>query len=72
MENPQIAKEMLRKSVARIFEVKLFGNGYPFGYSMKEPKMVVEENYTMVYDSFEAVSGKKMKRKGEGPSDIEK
>ena len=69
MENVPIAREMLSKSVDRMVKVNLFGNGFPLGFSMKEPKMMTGEDYTMVYESVH-VAGKE--GAGKKPQKFEK
>lgn len=51
MENVERAKDMLRRSLERMSEVNLFGNGFPVGMERKKPEMYAEGNFTFVVDT---------------------
>lgn len=42
---------MVKHSLNRLYEVNLYGNNYPVSPPRDYPHMIVEENYTIVYDS---------------------
>ena len=51
MENVERAKEMLRRSLERMSEVNLFGNGFPVGLERRKPEMHAEGEFTVVVDT---------------------
>ena len=51
IENQELAELMVKHSLNRMYEVNLFGNGYPVSPPRDYPHMIAEENYTIVYDS---------------------
>ena len=51
MKNVEKAKEMLRRSLERMSEVDLFGNGFPVGMERKKPEMYAEGDFTFVVDT---------------------
>ena len=51
MQNQVLAELMVRNSLNRMYEGYLFGSGWPQSPPRDYPHFVVEENYTIVYDS---------------------
>ena len=51
MQNPELATLMVKHSLNRMYEVNLFGSGYPVSPPRDYPHMIMEDNYTIVYDS---------------------
>ena len=42
---------MVKHSLNRLYEVNLFGNGYPYSPPRDFPHLIAEHNYTIIYDS---------------------
>ena len=42
---------MVKHSLNRMYELNLFGSGYPTSPPRDYPHFIVEENFTVVYDS---------------------
>ena len=51
MQNQELAELMVKHSLNRLYEVNLYGNNYPVSPPRDYPHMIVEDNYTIVYDS---------------------
>ena len=51
IENVELAKLMVKHSLNRMYEGRLFGSGWPASPPRDYPHFVVESNYTIVYDS---------------------
>ena len=51
IQNKELAELMVKHSLNRLYEVNLFGNGYPVSPPRDYPHMFAEDNYTIVYDS---------------------
>lgn len=50
-QNKELAQAMARHSISRLFEGTVFGSGWPQSPPRDYPHFMVEENYTVVYDS---------------------
>ena len=42
---------MISHSLNRLYEINLFGSGYPMSPPRDYPHMIAEANYTVIYDS---------------------
>lgn len=42
---------MVKHSLNRLYERRLFGSGFPYSPPRDYPHFIVEDNYTVVYDS---------------------
>ena len=51
IQNLELAELMVKHSLNRMYEVNLFGNGYPISPPRDYPHMIMEDNCTIVYDS---------------------
>jgi hypothetical protein len=48
--NHDLAELLVRQSLERLYEVNLFGSGYPISPSMGYPQMLFEMNLAVLYD----------------------
>ena len=51
MNNKPLADLMVKHSLNRMYEVNLFGSGYPISPPKDYPHMMAEINFTVIYDS---------------------
>lgn len=51
MENRGLAELMISHSLNRLYEINLFGSGYPMSPPRDYPHMIAEGNATLIYDS---------------------
>jgi hypothetical protein len=51
MANVDLATEMVKHSLNRLYEGRLFGSGWPLSPPKDYPGFLAESNFTMVYDS---------------------
>lgn len=56
MVNKDLAEHMVMHSLNRLMNEKVFGSGWPL-YGRDYPHFIVEDNYTIVYDSSHIESG---------------
>jgi hypothetical protein len=49
--NEELGRAMVRHSLNRLAEARLFGSGWPQSPPRDYPHMMAEDNYTIVYDS---------------------
>jgi len=51
MQNEDLARLMVDHSVRTLYQGYLYGSGWPQSPARDYPHFIVEENYTIVYDS---------------------
>jgi hypothetical protein len=51
IQNEELAQEMVKFSLNRLYEGKLFGSGFPLYPARDYPEFIAETNFTVVYDS---------------------
>jgi hypothetical protein len=51
INNVDLAKLMVKHSLNRMYEGRLFGSGWPLSPPRDYPHFIVQDNYTIVYDS---------------------
>lgn len=48
--NEELAEEMIKSSLNRLYNVKLFGSGFPLSPPRDYPLFGVESSFTVIYD----------------------
>lgn len=51
IQNNVLAELMVKHSLNRLYEKRLFGSGWPFSPPMDYPHVMLEDNFTHLYDS---------------------